>query len=186
MMLKLSKLVFMFSLLLLMSACNKDDDGGSSSSLIDTWTAESFNAVIETTIDNSGTITTAKSTITGSNLSYDLTFTSNAFTTAGGYNIAVSTEVDGMVASSSDDAYTNVAGSGTYTTSGNVMTVNGTFFDFTFNGTNFAATSPTLSTNYEINSDGKLVFSQDETPTTTTSGITATSKITSTSVWVKK
>jgi len=187
MMFKLTKLVFAFSLLILLTSCGKDDDSPDAGSLEGEWTAIAFNANIESTITINGDVTTLATVATGSNLSYDLNFTSSAFTTSGGYDVTTNTTVDGTVFPANMSTYTNVAGSGNYTTSGGTITLDGSFFTFAVNGMDLSALNQEQSVNYEINANGELIFSQNETITDNSSpGVTSTTMLVSSSTWVRK
>jgi len=86
-----------------------------------------------------------------------------------------------------DDTQTvsNVNGVGTYSTSGDIMTLDGTFFEFESGGVDLSAMNGEQSANFSIDGN-RLTFMQDEEETTTVQGITSTSRLISTSVWVKQ
>ena len=186
-MFKLTKLFLALSLLILLNSCGKDDDSPDVDSLVGEWTAIAFTASIESTINASGTETTIATSAVGSNLSYDLTFTDDAFTTSGGYDVTNNTTVDGNVFPASMSTYSNVSGSGNYSTSGNTITLDGSFFTFDVNGMDLSALNQEQSANYEINSNGELIFTQNETITdNSTPTVTSTTKLVSSSTWVRK
>lgn len=184
-MIKLSKLLFLASLLIFMSACG-DDDEPENAALEGTWKAISFNADVESTTEFSGTTTSSQSVITGNDLNYELNLNDPNWTTSGDYGYNVNTTVDGQTLQDEDLAVSNVSGSGTYSVSGNMMTINGSFFEFEFNGMTMTSMSDSQTVEFEINSDGQLVFTQDEEMESTTSGVTSISTVKSTSVWEKQ
>lgn len=185
-MLKLTKLFFALSLIAFMSACSNDDDASSSTELEGTWKAVSFSLNTNTSTEVMGSTVESVVTALGSNFDYSLVFTSAAFTTSGGYDLETSGSTAGQAITPMTSSYSDVDGAGTYTTSGNEMTVNGSFFTFDFNGVPYTGSNGPQTVNYEINSNDQLVFTQDETTTTTTSGTTVTATVTSSSTWEKQ
>jgi len=182
-MIKLTKILFALSLLLFVTACGSDDDGPDTNDLLGTWVAVSFEGDIESTSEFSGTTTTSEINFIGSNIDYRLTFTENAWTTAGGYDATVTSTVNGMSGGAIPSSQTGVSGSGNYSINGNVMTIDGSFFELTSNGVPVTAIGEAQMADFEINSDGELVFTQDEVIESTDSGVTSTSTVKSNSVW---
>ncbi len=186
-MIKMTKFLFVFSLLFLLGSCGNDDEADpTTNSLLGAWTAVAFTADVESTSTFNGSTTTSHSSIEGSNLNYDLTFTNTDFATNGSYDVAAVTSVDGSVVSSTNESYTNVSGTGPYSTSGNVITISESFFTVSVNGMPAAGSGQEQHANYEINSDGELVFSQNEEMTTTDSGVMVTTTSISNSTWKRK
>jgi len=186
-MIKLSKLLFFCSALFLITACGNDDDAAPvNSDLEGTWEAVSFEFVAETSSEFAGTTTDVLTQLEGSNMNYELTFTSDAFTTSGSYDIELQTSLDGSPQQTQSQSYTNVDGSGTYSADGSVMTINGSFFNLTVNGVSYSGANGAQMADYEINAAGNLVFTQDQTVTDNSGGANTTSKQTSSSVWRKK
>lgn len=183
-MLNLTKLLFALTLILSLGACNSDDDPNPSD-LEGTWTAVSFSANVMSTSDFNGNEFTSTVDVVGSEFDYDLTFTDAAFTTSGGYTLDIDFDAGGS-SQSSTDTYTNVSGNGTYATTDTEMTINGSFFTFEFNGMPFLTADDTQTADYEINEDGDLIFTQNETMTSTQSGSTTTSVVVSSSKWVRQ
>lgn len=180
-MLKLTKIFLLFTLVAFMSSCNNDDDNDST--LVGTWSAKTFEANINSSVTFDGNTTTSVSTILGSNFDYDLKFETSTFTTNGSYDIAVTTTVDGNPGQSSNDSYTGVSGDGTYTNTSSEITINGSFFDFEYNGQSFNSAGGEQTIDYQINGDGELVITQNETTNSDSGGVTSTTTIVSTSVW---
>lgn len=183
-MIKFSKLIFAFSFLILLASCGKDPVAAGD--LEGTWTAESVVADIESTSNTVAGEITSTVTAEGSNLNYDLTLNGTEFTTSGGYDMTTEVDAGGIMIPSSTTMYSNISGSGTYSVSGDVMTIDGSFFEFDASGLTTMSSVGEQKATFEINADGKLVFSQDEEITTTDSGATVVSRVISTSVWVRK
>ena len=176
-------MLLVLSLLVLVTACGGNDNGSSTNDLLGTWVAVSFDGNSESTTTFDGTTTTSEVAILGSNLDYRVTFTETAWTTAGGYDVTSTTSVNGMPAATLTSSNTNVSGSGTYSIDGNVMTIDGSFFELETNGVPTTGTSGPQMANFEINSNGELVFSQDETIESNQSGVESTTALMTTSVW---
>lgn len=150
------------------------------------WEVQSFSFEIETVTSLSGIETTASTSGAGSNLDYELEFTESTFLTSGSYSYSISSELNGVTTAQINESVSDVSGSGTYSTSGNEITLNGSFFEFTFDGIDLSALVGEQTANYEIKSDGTLVITQNEETTTTTQGLTITNKVISTSTWAKQ
>ncbi len=184
-MVKLTKLFFALTLIAFMSACSSDDNDDSTE-LEGTWNAISFSFDVNASTEASGQTTESTVSALGSNFDYSVVFTSDAFTTSGGYDIQTSGTSGTVTIPSTSSTYTDVDGSGTYSTSGDEITLNGSFYSFDYNGAPYTAANGPQTANYEINSDGRLIISQNETMTTTTSGVTSTTTIVSSSTWEKQ
>ncbi len=186
----MTKLIKIFSflfLIVMVSACNNDDESSTNAEdLVGTWRAISFEATNSVAITGTGADVTTSTDITGSNLDYEVTFTESNFSTSGAYDIEATVEVVGVSTTTSNDSYTNVSGNGTYTVDGNMMTIDGSFFELEVDGVDLSAFGEEQTVNWEINSDGNLVITQDETDEVTISGVGTTSTVTSTSVWEKQ
>lgn len=188
-MLKVTKLLTLFAFICLVGACNNDDEASptaAANGLEGTWTAVEFSASTSTSSNINGQAFDSTSEIEGSNLDYDLVFTDDAFTTNGGYTIAISASSGGQVVTNTTDTYTDVNGNGTYTVQGDSMTITGSFFEFNVNGIPYDLGNGSQTAHFEINANGDLIFSQNETTTDNTNGILTTSNIVSTSRWQKQ
>ncbi len=180
---KLLKLLCVFSLLVLVFSCGKDDEPvAAKGDLEGDWTATAFNATIET---SSAGVVLSNVKLIGTSFDYDLNLDGSNFTTSGGYTATQELTSAGVNQTTEVD-YTNISGDGTYTTDGDMMTVNGSFFELQANGMSATTGGEAQTATYEINSDGELIFSQDETLTETSNGFTVDAKIVSTSTWVRK
>ncbi len=187
----MTKLFKLFTLLMVISlatACNNEDEMSSSSSgeLDGTWTAISFQADIDGLTTFQGTTTSSNSSIVGDDLNYNVTFDDGDFTTDGGYTMTSTVSFDGNVINTSTDTYTNVDGSGTYTKDETTITTMGSFFEFEVDGVPYGTGNESQTANYEINADGQLVISQNETQSQDNMGIITTNTIVSQSVWERQ
>ncbi len=109
-----------------------------------------------------------------------------SYTTNGGYDLNITSSFDGMSQTAIEN-FSNVSGSGNYTTDGDQITVRGSFFDFEVSGVDISEFQEEATATYEINSDGQLRFTQDETLSPVVSpDVTSTSSIRSVSVWERK
>jgi len=180
---KLIKLFYVLSIMIFVVSCGKDDDPVvARGDLEGTWTAIAFNATIES---SSAGVVLSTLSLTGTAFNYDLNLDGSNFTTSGEYTADQTISATGVNQTSSVD-YTDIDGNGTYTTDGDMMTVNGSFFALEANGIPGTAGGEAQTASFEINSDGELTFSQDETITETANGFTVDAKIVSTSTWIRK
>lgn len=185
---KFLKLSFLFALIISLASCSSDDDSSSSSSsdLVGTWAMVSFETNSTVTTEFQGqTLTSSIESMSTDNVAYTATFTDSAFTTEGSYGYMYSGTANGVDIPATTAMIENVTGSGTYSVSGNTMTVNGSFFELDFKGTQQTAMAGEQMVNFQIDGN-QLTFSQNEVVESTTSGITAISDVMSTSVWVRQ
>lgn len=161
-----------------------NNGGGSSADLVGDWETISFSANSRATTTFNGISIVSDSDITGLNFDYILTLTTNQFETSGSYDMRVVTEVDGMVVSDATSNYTNVSGSGDYSTNGNVMTLNGSFFELAIDGVDTSGFEENQTMTFQLSSDGqRLTLTQNEERTETQMGIETVINITGTSVF---
>lgn len=192
---KYSKLSVLFLALfvLVLSSCENEalegfdsNDGNPfTNSLIGTWALSDFDVTVNNTSDVGGTSIESNVEIDGFNPNYNLTFAANTFTTNGSYSYNTVVTVNGQT---NTDSYTldNVTGAGVYSTNGNEMTVDGSFFEFTFQGMDLSELGGEQTVNYAISADGQtLTFTQNTTETNSSGGSTTTSIVNATSVWTK-
>jgi len=182
---KLTNLALAMLMMLLLAACGNDDETTPGDGLEDTWTVISFDADIESTTMVQGQTIVSDVDIVGVNMAYDLTLDGSGFTTAGDYEMTVTSNVAGTTQTSTD-GYSDVTGSGTYTNDESTITINGSFFELEWNGIDLTATQGEQTANYEINADDQLVISQNDVVTSNTGGATVTTSVVSTSVWERK
>jgi len=184
-MLKITKLLFFASLLIFMSACGNDDEP-ENVTLEGTWKVKSLIADTKTTSEGAGISISSEALIEGQNMNYEVTFEETTWTTSGDYSLSYDFKVDGMEVPLDDVTLSDVSGNGSYSTDGNIMTISGAFFEFEIQGMDFSELNSEQMTEYEINSNGELVFSQNEVITNSDSGITTITTVVSESVWEKQ
>ncbi|WAC02874.1 hypothetical protein N7U66_04380 [Lacinutrix neustonica] len=113
-------------------------------------------------------------------------FAADTFETNGSYNVTTITVIDGNNAGTTTNVLSNVSGSGNYVTDGNIMSVDGSFFDVSMNGSNTSGQGEAQEVAYTISENGQtLTFNQNETQTQIANGIEVISDIVSSSVWVR-
>jgi len=186
-MLKVTNLfsVFIFSLLLI--ACGGDSDNElENESIQGTWVAQSLVGTVETDLNFQGEIIQTNISFEDISLDYELTFDETTFSTEGDYNIQIRAMADGEVVADTNSDVSNVSGNGKYTDSGTSITLDKPVFTLTFQGQELMVMDEEQTAAYEINSNGELVFSQNEIMTDNTAGIESTSRIVATSVWKRK
>lgn len=161
-------------------------EGAANSSLVGTWNVVSFSADVISTTNVEGVETVIGNTVSGSNLDYSLVFAADTFETNGSYDVTIITVVDGNNAGTTTNSLSNVSGSGNYVTDGNIMRIDGSFFDLSMNGTNTSGQGGEQEVAYTISEDGQtLTFTQNDTQTELANGIEVISDIVSSSVWVR-
>jgi hypothetical protein len=154
-------------------------------SILGEWTLVNFEVAISSATELEGTTVETNLAIDSFDPDYDLVFTANTFTTNGSYSYNTSITIGDQAPI--NDSYTieDVNGSGTYTTSGNEMTIQGSFFDFTFEGIDdsFLDTEDQTAT-FTLSADGNtLTFSQNETEVNNQGGTSVSTTTVSTSIW---
>lgn len=186
-MLKVTNLFCALIFSFLIIACGGDGDEQLENETIQgTWVAESLEGTVETSIIFQGEEIQTNFSFEDISLDYELTFDETSFSTKGDYNIKVKAVTDGAVIADTNSDVSDVSGNGKYTDSGTSITLDKPFFNLTYEGRVLMVTEEEQSADYEINSKGELIFSQNETMETTENGFTSVSKIISTSVWKRK
>lgn len=194
----MKKLSFLFSLFILLTAftCENEaldsdltnqefDNNQNSPSVVGSWVLLNMNADVNAETSFQGTEFVSQFSIEISDSDYVLVFDDSNYTVSGDYEATVSSTFDNETTTYTD-SYTNVEGSGTYVTNGNVMTIDGTFIEFDFEGMPMELDQGEQSVEYTLSADGQtLTFNQDEVESTNEGGVTSTTEITSTSVWQK-
>ncbi len=193
----MKKLSYLFTLFILLTAFTCENEalegefandenpivGDSNPDLVGSWVLLEMNADITSTTDFQGINFTSEFSVAINESDYILNFSESNYTVEGDYQLDVSTTVNGET-STYTDSYTDVQGSGTYSTSGNVMTVDGSFIEFTFDGMPMDVAQGEQSVNYTLSADGQtLTFNQNEVQNTNEGGVAATTETISTSVW---
>lgn len=191
---KLSALFCLFTLFFAFTCENEPLDFDAESSQTDTdligdWILEEFNVQVSTTTDFQGQVISSDIDVYSTTVDYTLNFTESNFTTNGSYSYVADIVANGMNVEGEPYTLEDVSGSGSYSVNGNEMTIDGSFFEFSFEGMDFAELSGEQTATFEISDNGQtLVFSQDETTTETdaATGLTTTSTQVSSSVWARQ
>ncbi|WP_299885633.1 hypothetical protein [uncultured Lacinutrix sp.] len=193
---KYSKLsvLFLSLFVLVLSSCENEalegfdsNDGNPfTNSLIGTWTLDDFTSSVNTSTVVNGMPIESDIAINGFNPNYNITFAQNTFSTSGDYEYSVDIDITGQPTMSNNYSLDNVSGAGVYSTNGNQMTVDGSFFEFNFQGVDSSIFEGEQTVTFVISNNGQtLTFSQNETQTNNTGGVSTTSTNISTSVWTK-
>ncbi|WP_435412536.1 hypothetical protein [Psychroserpens mesophilus] len=197
----MKKLSILFSLFVLLTAftCENEaldsdlinqeiennDNNNNNSSLIGSWVLVDMNADIIAESSFQGIEFSSQFSVEISDSDYVLVFEASDYTVSGDYELIVSSTFQNETTTYTD-SYTNVEGLGTYSTSGNIMTVDGSFIEFDFDGMPMEVDQGEQSVEYSLSADGQtLTFNQDEVQTTNEGGAMSTTDISSTSVWQK-
>lgn len=194
---KLLSLFCLFSLLTAFTCENEalddgiesDTNNNSNIALIGTWSLEDFNVTLNTTTSFGGEEISSDIAIVSTEENYIVEFTQNAYTTNGNYTYDTNIIFNGEAMSADSYTLDNVSGGGTYSTNGNVMTINGSFFEFEFEGMDDSALQGEQTIDYQISADGQtLTFTQNETVTQndSTTGTAVTNTTNSTSIWSRQ
>ena len=194
----MKKLSFLFSLFILLTAftcenesldsdlTNQDfETNDNNSSLIGSWILVDMNADITAESSFQGIEFVSQFSVEIIESDYVLVFEESDYTVSGDYELMVSSTFDGDTTTYTD-SYTNVEGLGTYSTSGNIMTIDGSFIEFDFEDMPMEVDQGEQSVEYSLSADGQtLTFNQDEVESTNEGGAMSTTSVTSTSVWQK-
>ena len=164
---------------------NNSNNSSNNADLVGTWDLVSFDVDMTSSFDPGTGMMITDLIVESTEVDYQVTFTATNFNTEGWYSYNTQIETAGMII---NDSYTmeDVTGSGTYTTDGNQMTTQGSFFEFTFEGMDDSLFDDEQTGTYEISADGQtLTFTQDETTVNTDAGYEIEIDIISTSIWQK-
>lgn len=154
--------------------------------LVGDWEMVSFEAETTTNSNYLGQAISVNGVITGSDFDYVVTFTEDAYTTNGSYTLSAVFYMAGMEMENGSETYSNVSGSGTYTTENGTMTISDPFFTFEFQGMDLSEFGGQQTTDYNLSNDGQiLTLSQNETINETVNGVETTTQINSTTVLYK-
>ncbi len=186
-MIKFFKFLFLSSLIISMNACSDDDDSSSSEmdEIVGSWKAKSFEFDTKSTIDFAGIETSSETSGSGSNLDYTLVFEESTYSTSGGYDVDVTTSSNGEVLSMSTQSYSDVDGSGSYSTQDDLITIKGSFYEFEVDGVDLTSGSQEQTVTFKLEGN-QLTFIQDEQKTETINGISTVTHTKSTSVWERQ
>lgn len=164
---------------------NNSNNSSNNADLVGTWDLVSLDLDMTSSFDPGTGMMITDLIVESTEVDYQVTFTATNFNTEGWYSYNTQIETAGMII---NDSYTmeDVTGSGTYTTDGNQMTTQGSFFEFTFEGMDDSLFDDEQTGTYEISADGQtLTFTQDETTVNTDAGYEIEIDIISTSIWQK-
>ncbi len=164
------------------------ETGGTDAALLGEWNLSGFEVSLNTSTDFQGVEITSDLEVYSTTEDYTLNFAANSYTTNGSYSYIAEITANGIVIPAEPYTLDNVSGSGNYSVNGNEITVDGSFFEFTFEGMDFSELDGEQTATFEISDNGQtLTFSQNETTTETdaTTGAVVTSTQVSTSVWTR-
>lgn len=183
----LLKLLFVSTLFFSITSCGSDSESESEKTELEgTWTAVEFSADVESNTTGDGFSSSSNIAVVGTSLDYDLNFDGSKFTTEGAYSYSVTQEISGQQPVISNESVSDVNGTGTYSIDGQTMTIDGSFYTLEYNGLQLATGNGEQMVDYEINSEGQLVFDQDETTSSEAGDFVTTTTTVSRSVWEKK
>ncbi|WP_338730797.1 hypothetical protein [Mangrovimonas cancribranchiae] len=183
----LKQITLLFLSILALTACenepldgdfsnNAGETGGgggsvNSTDLIGDWEIVSFEATTANEIDMMGQVFSSGFEVEGVEMDYIVTFTESTFEANGNYNMELTILMDGQPTQTMSQTYTDVTGSGTYTTDGNTMTTDGTFFDFSFEGVDMSEFGGSQTAEYSFSNGGQtLTMTQDTQEVETANG----------------
>ena len=183
---KILNYLFLALLVAVIFSCGDDDETVimDSSELVGVWEAQSFDFSLESSTEFNGMTFSTSASGEGTSIDYVLTLTENEFMTSGEYTYDVNVVTNGQSAESSI-SLTDVSGDGTYTTLDDVITTNGAFFEFEFEGQDLSGLQGETSATFSLNGN-TLTFTQNETISTEDQGVITTSVVQSTSTWTRQ
>jgi len=166
-----------------------DSSTDNNENLVGMWSLQEFEVSVSTSTNFEGQVISSDIDVYSTEVNYTLEFAENTFTTNGNYTYHTTIVVNGDEVSNEPYSLDDVTGSGTYSTDGNEMTVDGSFFEFNFEGMDESITEGEQTGTFQLSDDGQtLIFLQDETETQNdpTTGIVITSSTVSSSVWSRQ
>ena len=162
---------------------NTDED------LLGTWSLVEFSVALNSSTNFAGQVIESDVNVQSTTVGYTVNFTENNFNTNGSYSYLAEVTANGVEVPQEPYTLENVTGNGSYSVDGNEMTIDGSFFEFTFEGMDFSEFDGEQTATFQITDNGQtLTFSQNETTTETdqTIGATTTTTQVSTSVWSRQ
>ena len=175
-------------MLILLNACGADDLETTLplTGINGEWTAVSFTTDIKSEVGDETEITRSQSSVTGYNFDYNLIIDENKWTSNGSYETDISAQTNGVITETTTKSYDNINGNGSYTTDNNTITVEGNLFQYEMIGLGITTiNNDNLYATYEINDDGDLIFTQEESAESSINGFTIRTTLQSSSVWVR-
>ena len=191
---KLLSLLCLFTLLTAFTcedeAIDSDIDletGDTNLDLVGLWDLQDFSTSLGNEMQFANQTIVSDLEVYSTEANYTLEFTTNTFNTNGNYSYNATVVLDGIEFSSEPYTLDNVTGSGSYSTSGNEMTLDGQFFEFSFEGEmDSSALEGEQTATFELSEDGQtLTFTQNEVIVTedAATGTVVTSNVQGSSVW---
>ena len=171
----------------IMMSCGGDDLVKLNDNLTGEWTAISFSADISSEVGSGADMTATQTNVAGSNFDYNLTFTENDWNTSGGYDTEISIISSEFNTAPITASEKGITGTGSYVTENDSIIIKGSMFEYDMSSMGMTSINNEDQTaTYNINSDGELILTHDETTTTSMNGISINTSIKSTSTWVRK
>ncbi len=156
-------LAFSIFVITFISCDNEPLDSGlterndNTNAFIGDWEIVTFETETATEITFMGQTTTSDTEIDGLDMDYIVTFTENTFTTAGDYSMHLILTLNGMEMQNLIQSYNNVSGSGYYSTDGNILTTDGSFFEFEFQGVDTSEYSGPQTIQFAFSNGGQTL-----------------------------
>lgn len=183
----LKRVLAALTIITLMMSCGNEDSIENTQGILGEWTAVEFKSTITSEVGSDNDITRTEANITGLNFDYDLTFTESEWSAAGGYDTEIRTQSQSGHNETITETLTDVTERGTYIETSDKVTFFGRLFDYNMTGLGFTSISNNeQSSDYTINEDGALIFTQNQSNTTSINGISIVTTINNTSTWVRK
>lgn len=168
------------------SGTDGNNNGNPSGSLVGSWELIEFNNSVQNSVNFNGETIENEVDLDSYYADYILTFAANTFTANGSYSYNTSINVTGQPTITDTYTLEGVSGSGDYSVDGNTMTRTGSFFEFSFDGTDFSELDGEQTADFELSADGQtLTFYQNTTETNNEGGTEVVSTIVGTSTWSK-
>lgn len=166
-----------------------DNSVSDNSELLGDWSLVEFTVDLSTSTDFNGQTIGSDIDVQSTSADYTLTLAGNTFTTNGSYSYNANVVVNGEQYPSDPYTLEDVSGDGNYSTNGNEITVDGQFFEFTFEGNvDTSAFDGEQTATYALTDNGQtLTISQNESTSDTDSstGAQTSTNTVSTSVWTR-
>lgn len=163
----MKKLGYLLSLFILLSAFTCEDEpidsninpnaNNNSNELVGQWRALEFSGTSHIESEIMGISINQDMEFEGANMDYILTLDGSNFSAEGDYDVVSTTTMDGQTFGPSTQSMTNVTGGGTYTTSGNTITLDGALYEFDMmDGVDTASSGPQTA-NYSLSANGQIL-----------------------------
>ena len=183
----LRRILAALAIITLMMSCSNEDSIENTQGILGEWTAVEFSSNITSEVGSGNDITRTETNITGLNFDYDLTFTESDWSAVGGYDTEIRTQSHSGENETITETLTDVTESGTYVENTDRVLFFGRLFDYNMTGLGFTSISNNeQASDYTINEDGALVFTQNQSNTTSINGISIVTTMNTSSTWVRK